>query len=203
MSPNIKGIIFDAGGVIVKRMYPTVFGHLSRTLGVNRKKLENAMWEFIPDLQSGKLNEKEFWQKVSRRIGENLPLKKCKLEWRKAAHSIKNDNRVLKLVRTLKKRGYVLVLLTNTVEPHAEVARRIGRYKDFDYVFMSHEVGLRKPHRKLFSLVCKRIKLRPRECLFIDDKPEHVSTARNFGFIAISFTGIGKFKADLRRLAVL
>jgi HAD superfamily hydrolase (TIGR01549 family) len=66
---------------------------------------------------------------------------------------------------------YRLALVSNfdhTETAHA-LLKRDGLWDRFDAVVVSEEVGLRKPHRRLFELACERIGLPPDACVHVGD----------------------------------
>lgn len=55
----------------------------------------------------------------------------------------------------------------------------------FDTVFVSNEIGLRKPDREAFETVCARIRTAPEDTLFFDDSEENIMGARASGLQAV------------------
>ena len=54
----------------------------------------------------------------------------------------------------------------------------------FEKVYLSYEVGCRKPDQEIFELVLKDAELKPSETLFIDDSIQHVEGAKKVGIRA-------------------
>jgi putative hydrolase of the HAD superfamily len=95
---------------------------------------------------------------------------------------------VCALVPHLKQR-HRLLLLSNTNALHAAQFR--GQFEEtlahFDALVLSHEVGLRKPDRRIFEH-CRRLAGRPaHECLFIDDLKANVEAARAAGWQGLHY----------------
>jgi putative hydrolase of the HAD superfamily len=90
---------------------------------------------------------------------------------------------VCALVPQLKPR-YRLLLLSNTNALHYEHFRR--QFADtldlFDGLVLSHEVGIRKPHRGIYDHAQRLAECPPHECLFIDDLPTNIDGARACGW---------------------
>ena len=74
-----------------------------------------------------------------------------------------------------------LAVLSNTIEPHAKPVRESGLFEPFDYVFLSHEIGLRKPDPAAYQHVVETMKVDPEKSVFIDDDPENVEAATQLG----------------------
>ncbi|MFP8904063.1 HAD-IA family hydrolase [Streptomyces atacamensis] len=53
-----------------------------------------------------------------------------------------------------------------------------------DRIVYSHEIGVLKPDPRAYEAVCAAMGARPGGCLFVDDAPENVEAAREFGMWA-------------------
>ena len=85
-----------------------------------------------------------------------------------------------------KDKKYNLILLSNTNELHIDcIKEHISFYDDFKAAFnkfyLSHEIMLRKPNADIFEFVLKENKLKPEDCLFIDDTLENTEAAAKLG----------------------
>lgn len=58
-------------------------------------------------------------------------------------------------------------------------------FKEFDIFINSAIVGIRKPNPKIYLLTCKKMKVKPEECLFMDDTLENIETAKKLGMQTI------------------
>jgi putative hydrolase of the HAD superfamily len=67
-----------------------------------------------------------------------------------------------------------------------------------DLVIYSHEVGCRKPDRRIFELTCQRLGVQPAEMVFLDDVPGHVTAARELGIQAILFKETAQALAEVQ-----
>jgi len=106
------------------------------------------------------------------------------------------------LLIKLKKR-YPLCVISNTNKLHWDhIRKEFGIWKHFRRLFPSHEVGHRKPDPKIYKKVLKKIRLRPEETVFIDDKSSFVKGARRVGMLAIRFRDRKRLVRDLRKLGV-
>ena len=48
-------------------------------------------------------------------------------------------------------------------------------------MYLSHELGLRKPDAKIFEYILKEQKLKAEEVFFIDDSQQHIASAKKLG----------------------
>ena len=52
------------------------------------------------------------------------------------------------------------------------------------------------------DLICKKLKLKPQECVYTDDILEYVEVAKSLGFKAFHFTDTKNFELDLKSLEI-
>jgi glucose-1-phosphatase len=97
---------------------------------------------------------------------------------------------MVELIPRLKRKGYRLVLASNTNAAHYEAYS--AAFKDtlahFDGIAVSHEARARKPHAKFFEHAHALAKCERNECLFVDDLIDNVIGAREFGWNGVHYT---------------
>jgi glucose-1-phosphatase len=110
---------------------------------------------------------------------------------------------VCRLIPELQGR-YRLALLSNTNDLHYRLFRRqfAETLDRFDYLFTSHEVGLRKPDPELFTYVTKRLGGAPGEFLFIDDLPANIDAARAHGWHGVLYNSGDDLREKLTQAGV-
>ncbi|TCO97660.1 HAD-IA family hydrolase [Rubrivivax gelatinosus] len=90
-------------------------------------------------------------------------------------------------------------LFSNTNASHAREWLR--RYPELvasvERIFLSHEMGLRKPEPAAFAYVCDSLGLAPQGVLFFDDLAENVAAAREAGLQAVVAGSPGDVEAAL------
>jgi putative hydrolase of the HAD superfamily len=70
----------------------------------------------------------------------------------------------------------------------------------FDVVVISHQVGLRKPDPPIYELTAAKLALLPEDCVFMDDTPANLVTARQLGMATVHFAGAPSDFAEIERL---
>jgi putative hydrolase of the HAD superfamily len=70
----------------------------------------------------------------------------------------------------------------------------------FDVVVISDQVGLRKPEPPIYDLTAAKLGLRPEDCVFVDDTPANLVTARHLGMATVHFTGAPSDFAEIERV---
>jgi putative hydrolase of the HAD superfamily len=88
-----------------------------------------------------------------------------------------------------KERDLKIGLISNTIFPekyHLRELKRFGLYPYLDAHSFSSEVGVRKPHPKIFQLTLDELKVDPTEAVFVGDRlKEDVGGAQNVGMKGI------------------
>jgi len=94
--------------------------------------------------------------------------------------------------------------LSNTNALHWD--RHFGTWpilKNFDYRFLSYELGVVKPDRELFERVAQTLPSTRENVLFLDDNLVNVNGAIDAGFVARHVRGVDGARAALIELEVL
>ena len=115
----------------------------------------------------------------------------------------RNDE-VCQLIPHLKP-DYRVVLASNTTPAHYETFA--NEFADllqwFDYLGTSFRIGARKPEHAYFARIHEQTHAEPQECLFIDDLPKNVESAREFGWHGIVYQPDGSLFAKLRDAGIV
>lgn len=208
-SLQIKGILFDMGGILVSTPGPTsaelFAGRLIREYGVSENNLEEILEKVIvlwnSGLESPGVN---FWRKFCKRLRiKNAPLQRFNsFAMQDYKSSTRPNKEVLSLVKRLKN-NYKLGILSNTNRVAVAVNRKRRILRDFDVLVFSHQAKFIKPQRKIYQMAVKKMRLPVKNLLFIDDKLKNVQFSRKFGMKAIHFHSFPQLKRDLEKLSVL
>ena len=95
---------------------------------------------------------------------------------------------ILPLIERLKG-NHKLVLGSNTEEIHHTYCKQnVDALAHFEESFLSFQIGLLKPDPQFFLHILNKLSAAPSECVFIDDTPENVESARSIGITSLHFT---------------
>lgn len=180
-----KNIIFDLGGVIINIDY-TLAAKAFEKLGVENfdALYSQAHQSNLFDLfEKGKISAAEFRNEIRTRCNKNLSEQQIDTAWNAMLLDLPEER--LKLLASLKK-THRLFLLSNTNEIHMAF---INNYLQktygipdlsgcFEKMYLSYEVGMRKPDAEIFEFVLSQNKLDPSQTLFIEDSIQHIETAK-------------------------
>ncbi len=165
---------------------------------------EKTLYEFFPQKYHDTINElvfkNEVWHRmdggfersadVIERIIPQLPE-----EVREQMSSMISDfypympplEGMAELIERLKKAGYSVYLLSNATP------RFFDRYLDvpaltlMDGYFISALYKLLKPQREIYEAFCKKFSVKAEECFFIDDLPQNIQGAKDYGMSGFVF----------------
>ncbi|MDP2927180.1 MAG: HAD family phosphatase [bacterium] len=194
---TIKAVIFDCGNVLCRVENEHIKRDISSTLAVDIRTVERLWERFVPLLGKNKINELEFWKIFLKKSGGKKPLPKESLFIREFRKRYKVYDSVIKIVYQLKKKGIKLAILSNNITPQVKFLTSKGLFKPFDIKIFSNEVGVQKPDKKMYLLALKRIRARPQETIFVDDRLIHVEAAKKLGINGILFQNAKQLKKDL------
>lgn len=202
---EIKGFIFDVGGVLTGSIGQPFLEHTSKVLKVTIPKLKKVVQSEEPNLELGKITALQFWHNVCNRLKITQPSNQTLSElWLyKYSHNATIKVDTMAIVKNLKKLGYPLVIVSNTQIAHAKINKKRKLYKYFDATLLSCEIGLRKPDKAIFNLASKKLGIPLKSLIFIDDELRWIKAAKSYGLQTIHFQSANQLKNKLMKLRVL
>ena len=95
------------------------------------------------------------------------------------------------------------VMLSNTdVQRFGFIRQRFPEVLFFDEYVLSYEVGQAKPDPAIYEIALDKSLAAGAECVFIDDRPENIRTARDMGIHTVLFTPETDLEAEFRALGM-
>lgn len=185
MSSEIKAVIFDVGGVLVRTIDQS-----GRRTWENRLGLKPGDAEFIVlnsemglKAQRGEISTDELWQWVDDYLGLGTELVAFRHDfWR----GDEVDQKLVTLIRNLRTR-YQTAVLSNAPDNLLTTLKGYALLDEFDLVIGSAFEGVMKPDLAIYNRVLERLGRIPSETIFIDDSPVNVVAAQSIGIHGIQF----------------
>jgi epoxide hydrolase-like predicted phosphatase len=197
---RIKAVIFDYGNVFCRVNDQQVINYIASSFGVPIKKLLPVFSQHIGILDRGLIEEDEFWQQLASDLKKPIPQNKKILFTKKWLDYVIFYPEMFVMVKKLKKLGYKTAVLSKCIKRLADIIRQKGGYDDFDEVFISSEIHLDKPDPQVYLLAARRLKIDPKNCLYIDNKPAYLTPAQRLGMKTILATNPKQVINDIRQL---
>jgi glucose-1-phosphatase len=194
---QIKAIIWDMGGVILRTEDPYPREKLSEELGITREELEKFVFTSRTAIQatSGEISSQEHYQEIARRF--MLDDEGLKNFFDAFWSGDRVDEILLEEIRNLRKQ-YKTAMLSNAWSEAREFLTKDFPCLDaFDTAIFSAEVKLVKPHPEIFHLILSQLGIKPDEAVFFDDFPENIVAANDLGIHAFQFVSREQALADL------
>ncbi len=108
------------------------------------------------------------------------------------------------ILAELKARGVPVYAITNfSADKFALSQKRFDFLNGFDGIVVSGVEKVVKPDPKIYRILLDRYGLDAADCLFIDDNPDNVESARAVGMTAHHFAGAEALRRDLEGFGLL
>jgi len=202
-APQILAAVFDLGGVIIDVHEQRPPGLWAASAGVCERDVARLYHNDTQYklLACGKISMADYHRHIADRIGGPLSFEQFVDGW----------NAVLggplpgaqQLIAQLA--GHVrLIVLSNTTACHTSVwsVTLADVLTHFERLFLSHEMGVRKPQPGSFRCVLDYLDLPPEQVAMIDDKPENISAAEALGMKGIVARGAESISRGLAELGL-
>lgn len=198
-----KIVIFDWGGVVeshnqeeynVHKAIVRTIRHFNNKLQEDNSILEKyrQLWNDENGINVGTLSDIASTKKWIERIKKAFDFECTSEEYVEVYNEefgkIEYYKDVVEFIHSLKK--YCKIGILSNLEMLAK--NRIDKQldlKQFDYVWLSFEVGLIKPDRRIYEYVQSECKIKPNSILFIDDCKENTDAANDMGWNVCNCTG--------------
>lgn len=184
--PRVEVLLFDLGGVLIDIDGQRVFAHWARCAGVDAATLRSrfAMDEAYHQFERGELDAAAYFATLRIRLGIDIPDADFLAGWNAMLVGEKSGIRAV-LARAAAQHPLYLFSNTNSVHHAVWGADYATMLSPFARLFVSSEIGRRKPEPAAFHYVAEAIGRPPENILFFDDSAENVDGARAVGMPAV------------------
>ncbi len=198
----IKAIIFDIGGVLIPEHMSLQIKSFARHFNINPEIVFALSDKYSKELMTGELPLKKFLLMVKKNSGLKVTVPELLKVWQnKYVEILGLNEEIISFAKSLKPK-YKIAILSNLSDESYKINKKRGLFKDFDASVVSCVVKMRKPDSKIFKLITAKLKVKPDECIFVDDHPGNVLSANDLGFNTIHYSNMAHFYDSLRTLGV-
>ena len=183
----IKNILFDLGGVLYHIDYQITIKAFEK-LGIkdfHKHFCQQQQNNLFDRLETGKISDNDFIKEIK------VLLPNCTREeiinaWNALLIGMPQEN--IQLLKDLSNK-YRIFLLSNTNLIHINQINKL-LHKDynlksleplFNKIYLSHQIGMRKPNSETFEWVLRDAEILAQETLFIEDSIHHIESANKLG----------------------
>lgn len=170
-------VIFDVGGVLFD--YKRAFDAINKHLGTDSSHIMSVLDKYIGSAELGTATFNQVWLDILKPLNKANELDKVIDMW--WSHEFWLED-AFSLVKELKKSGYRLAILTNNWNDMGPRLLNVPGIENFDYIFESSDIKLRKPDPAVFQYVEDKIQTTGNDILLIDDTEKNIVAAKSFGW---------------------
>lgn len=195
-----KAFLFDYDGVYTPGANNDwVFARLAENLNIPFETA--AAWSeqiWIPFIK-GSMHEDEVWAFFESEYGKPIPRDKRDIWFRWEELTPHPD--MVRLVRLLKNKGYVVGVLSNIFPNNMATIVAHGGYDEFEVIIASCDVGYKKPDKEIFEYALQQLAdISASEVVFLDDRERNAKASEAVGMKGIHVTSQAQAIADITAL---
>jgi len=198
----MKAVIFDKDGVLVETFnlhFESYIKILSK-IGVKIEKIDLIKSygmkppEIIKRMMEGK------GRKITERLAKKLAEKKEEYYVKIAEKKLKLLPGVKKLLIYFKKKKYKIGLASSASKKGIEQLMKVTKIKKyFDATINGFEVKFSKPNPEIFLKCAKKLKVKPEECVVIEDSIHGIKAAKRANMKCIAVATGQHSKKELKK----
>lgn len=209
---TIKAVIFDVGGVLHLPQYKKVHGgklkelssvhiQIANKFGMDLDGYFRCVGGTLSDSTVGRINKTQTVKRLAELLRANP--KKIKKVYLDAYKKRYDQNKPMhKFALGLKKKGYKIGILSDQWAISKEGVIEKKLMSKFDSVVISTDVKMTKPNPKIYKLILKRLKVRAKETLFIDNRAWNLRPAKKLGMKTILFKNNKQFFKEIKKFGL-
>lgn len=199
-NPNLKAVIFDFGGVLMRTFNRTPRTYWDDKLGLDHGQFEEYIFnsDIGTQAQLGQVTWDDVWAAAAAKFG--LLADECLQAQADFFKGDAIDEAFIDQIRRMK--GYYTIgLLSNTWHRDGWAMLKEMNLDDaFQVTLTSAEVGLMKPDPQIYRIALERVQAKPHQILFVDDRADNIASAQTVGLQGLHFVEPEKDKRILAEL---
>lgn len=184
-----KLILFDWGGIVedsesFKQAWYDLFADCGYDEADARRRIQAYELSAIK-------TEEEFrktYQKIKEGFNLDISFEDFVRLYYLHTSDIKYYPEVAEFEHSLKDKCYIGILSNLCIYDKERIDKQLG-LANYDYVFLSFEMGLKKPNVEIFRKVLDSVPFKPEEILFIDDLDLNIDAASSLGIKTCKISG--------------
>jgi epoxide hydrolase-like predicted phosphatase len=198
----IKAIIFDIGGVLLdsERSFDAIYEEFAREIGAPPEAVIKLHNDYLDRMLYGKVSAAQFFAIIKKEFHVKGDLKKAWLDV--ATKRITANKKLIKTVDKLREH-YTMALLSNVSQIRSFEDERHDLYSHFDHTFLSYKLKMQKSSKAIYKYALKKLKVKPEEALFIDDKEANLKVARELGIRCIQFNNNAQLATEIAQYGLV
>jgi glucose-1-phosphatase len=199
----IEALLFDLGGVVMGLDWEPMFASWARDSGVDAAALR-ARFRFDEPYERhecGAIDAHAYYDSLRPMLGIALDDARLEAGWN--AIFTEPIAPTVRLLESLEGRIPLYAFSNTNVTHHRVWSRKFERaLRPFARIFVSCELGLRKPECEAFHAIAREVRVDPSRLLFFDDTRQNVEGALAAGLPAVHVRSPQDVEDALRRYSI-
>lgn len=199
--PEIDAVVFDLGGVLLEVDFGKVFAAWARSAGASATTLRQRFRfdEAYERYERGEIGATAYFATLRESLSLDLSDEQFALGWQECVRG--EISGVSDLIAQFGSRLPLYVFSNSNPAHYLDWGPRYsGLLQSFRRVFLSFEMGMRKPEVRSFEFIAAEIGVSLPNILFFDDTEENVLAARALGMQAVQVCGNEDLRSALAEL---
>lgn len=184
-----KLILFDWGGIVENH------NGENGTFALWKKFLSNIGLNNLNDLGEYSLSEKKcmndleiIYNDLKNKYGLKITFQNFIDEYINTLKDVDYFKDVSEYEKSLKDECFIGILSNLCILDYERIEKQLN-LKEYDYVFLSYELGIKKPNREIYKYVINHVPFDKENILFLDDVSKNVESAIAEGIKAKQVNG--------------
>lgn len=192
----ITTFLFDLGGVLFTNGTKKFIHTICQEYAFSENEVKDVIDGEIGSLyREAKIGRDEFWKRAISSLHLQESADVLEKKWIDGYEIIPKTKTLIEL---LSKRYSLYYLSDNVKERVDALDAKFHFLSLFKGGVFSHEVGVRKPHPKIYEFALQNSHAEPSETVFIDDKQIMLNPAKQMGIETILFTNPDSLESLLK-----
>ncbi len=195
-APDIQAVLFDYGLVLTAEPHPPAWARMKGLLQAPEEPFHAAYWRYRHDYDRGTLTGSAYWHKVASDLHQTLDHDTLNALIQADTELWTQPNPpMIAWAQSLQRAGVRTGILSNLGDAmELGVRERCPWLNAFNSLTFSHRLGTAKPDLSIYRHAAADLGVDPAHILFIDDREENISAARDAGMQAIRYTNHTAFE---------
>ena len=201
---NEKVLLFDLGKVIFDFDHMIAAKRITPYCAVKKEDIFELFFDsgLTSQYEKGEISSGDFFVRVKNALSADITFEQFISIWTEIFRPVAGMLEVLDALKL----NYRLYMLSNINQLHFQYLQNNfpEYFIPFEYLFLSYELGLRKPDPRIYQRAADYIQKTPSSIIYTDDRADLIESARNLGFDAFVFESKDQFikQLDYRGIAL-
>ncbi len=192
MRKSLKAVIFDYGNVLSFPPLPENFRRMQEICNLPLTSFEKVYRKYRTDFDRGVIDGKIYWSRILKAGNIEPDEEKIQILIREDINAwTRIDYRIVQWARRIGESGYKTAILSNMPgDILVHIKKMFSWIADFNVHAFSCDLGFVKPGLPIYRYCLQKLKIQPKESLFIDDSYENIAAAKQLGMNALVYRSL-------------